>query len=634
MPTPPALPIDAVLPAVRAALGDGASAVLQAPPGAGKTTGVPLALLDVPWLRAQRIIMLEPRRLATRAAARRMAQLLGQQVGDTVGFRVRGETRVGRATRIEVVTEGVLTRMLQRDPSLDGVGLVIFDEFHERSLDADLALALTLETRDVLRPELRVLVMSATLDGARVSRLLGDAPVITSEGRAFPVETRYIERRSELRVEDAAVAAVRRALAHDDGDILVFLPGAGEIRRAAELLGNAGLPPQTHVRPLHGTLSPDEQDDAILPSAPGERKVVLATSIAETSLTIEGVRVVIDSGLSRVPRFSPRTGMTRLETVRVSQASADQRRGRAGRVAPGVCYRLWGEHEQHHLVAHAAPEILEADLAPVALELAAAGVDDPATLRWLDVPPPAAYAQARELLTELGALDVSDGDARPARITSHGRRMAELPMHPRLAHMVIEAETLGVLPVACDLAALLSERDPVRGEGPVPPDADIESRLALLRRREAMAPAHTINVDALRRIRAESDRLRSALGDRAGAPPRHRLPARSRLDCCWHSPTRIASGSCARRGRDGFSCGMAMARRSRRRRGSRTRPSSSPPSWMAGVQRVASSSRRRSRSRTSSGISEIRSCSSRRRRGTRVRARSSRASASGSAPSC
>ena len=517
MPTPPALPIDAVLPAVRAALGDGASAVLQAPPGAGKTTGVPLALLDVPWLRAQRIIMLEPRRLATRAAARRMAQLLGQQVGHTVGFRVRGETRVGRATRIEVVTEGVLTRMLQRDPSLDGVGLVIFDEFHERSLDADLALALTLETRDVLRPELRVLVMSATLDGARVSRLLGDAPVITSEGRAFPVETRYIERRSELRVEDAAVAAVRRALAHDDGDILVFLPGAGEIRRAAELLGNAGLPPQTHVRPLHGTLSPDEQDDAILPSAPGERKVVLATSIAETSLTIEGVRVVIDSGLSRVPRFSPRTGMTRLETVRVSQASADQRRGRAGRVAPGVCYRLWGEHEQHHLVAHAAPEILEADLAPVALELAAAGVDDPATLRWLDVPPPAAYAQARELLTELGALDVSDGDARPARITSHGRRMAELPMHPRLAHMVIEAETLGVLPVACDLAALLSERDPVRGEGPVPPDADIESRLALLRRREAMAPAHTINVDALRRIRVESDRLRSALGDRAGS---------------------------------------------------------------------------------------------------------------------
>jgi ATP-dependent helicase HrpB len=550
VPTPPALPIDAVLPVLRIALGDGVSAVLQAPPGAGKTTGVPLALLDAPWLRPGRIIMLEPRRLATRAAARRMAQLRGEQVGDTVGFRVRGETRVGRSTRIEVVTEGILTRLLQRDPSLDGIGLVIFDEFHERSLDADLALALTLETRDVLRPDLRVLVMSATLDGTRVARLLGDAPVITSEGRAFAVETRHIDRRADIRIDDAVASAVRHALANDDGDILVFLPGAGEIRRVAGLLANGSLPPRTHVRPLHGTLSPAEQDDAILPSAPGERKVVLATSIAETSLTIEGVRVVIDSGLARVPRFSPRTGMTSLETVRVSQASADQRRGRAGRVAPGVCYRLWGEHEQHHLVAHTAPEILEADLAPVALELAAAGVDDPTSLRWLDTPPPAAYAQARELLTELGALESSDAIGKPARITPHGRRMAELPMHPRLAHMVLKAQSLGVLTVACDLAALLSERDPVRGDGAVPPDADIETRLALLRHHgDQPPPGLSVSPDALRRIRAEADRVRSALGERGAGARAPSDAASAGLLLAFAYPDRIGQLRSPRSGR-------------------------------------------------------------------------------------
>jgi len=487
--------------------------VLQAPPGAGKTTGVPLALLDEPWLTGRKIIMLEPRRLATRAAARRMSQLLGQGVGGTVGFRVRGETRVSRATRIDVVTEGILTRMLQTDPSLEDVGLVVFDEFHERSLDADLALALALETRDVLRPDLRVLVMSATIDGAGVARLLGNAPVITSEGRAYPVETRYVDRRSDLRVEDAAVSVVRRTLSADEGDILVFLPGAGEIRRAADLLAAGDLPPRTHIRPLHGTLSPAEQDDAILPSGPGERKVVLATSIAETSLTIEGVRVVIDGGLSRVPRFSPRTGMASLETVRVSRASADQRRGRAGRVAPGVCYRLRGEHEQHHLVAHSSPEILEADLAPLALELAAFGVENPATLRWLDEPPVAAYAQARELLVELGALESVSTSATGGRITPRGRRMAGLPLHPRLAHMVVEAKTLGALPLACDLAALLSERDPMRGTAASPPDADIESRLPLLRGRgHSLPPGQTASGDALRRIRAESARLLAALG--------------------------------------------------------------------------------------------------------------------------
>jgi ATP-dependent helicase HrpB len=518
----PALPIDAVLPELAAALGRGTSAVLQAPPGAGKTTGVPLALLDAPWLAGRKIIMLEPRRLATRAAARRMAQLLEQAVGGAVGFRVRGETRVRRTTRIEVVTEGILTRMLQHDSSLEGVGLVIFDEFHERSLDADLALALTLEARDVLRPDLRVLVMSATLDGARVADMLGDAPNITSEGRAFPVETRHVERRGEVRVEDAVVSVVRRALAADDGDILAFLPGAGEIRRAYDLLSAGDLPPRTHIRPLHGSLSPADQDDAILPSAPGERKVVLATSIAETSLTIEGVRVVIDSGLSRVPRFSPRTGMTSLETVRVSRASADQRRGRAGRVAPGVCYRLWGEHEEHHLVAHASPEILDADLAPLALELAAFGVDDPSSLRWLDAPPAAAYAQARELLAELGALEPRAAPGAARRITARGRRMAELPLHPRLAHMVVEAEALRVLPLACDLAALLSERDPIRGGLGAAPDADIESRLAVLRGRgHSPGTGQSVTGDTLRRVRAESQRLLAALGHR----PHHRAGA-------------------------------------------------------------------------------------------------------------
>jgi ATP-dependent RNA helicase HrpB len=455
--------------------------------------------------------MLEPRRLATRAAARRMASLLDERVGDTVGFRVRGETRVGRQTRIEVVTEGILTRMLQSDPSLDGVGLVIFDEFHERSVDADLALALTLETRDALRPELRVLVMSATLDGARVARMLGDAPIITSEGRSYPVDTRYVDRRQDQRIEDATVFAVRRALGETDGDILAFLPGTGEIRRVHDALVNGELPPGVRVLPLHGSLSPEAQDQAILASPAGARKVVLSTSIAETSLTIEGVRVVIDSGVSRVPRFSPRTGMTRLDTVRVSLASADQRRGRAGRVAAGVCYRLWPEHEQHHLVAHTTPEILEADLAPVALELLAAGVGDPAQLRWLDQPPPAAYAQAVELLTELGAAELDASTESRTRITAHGKLMADLPMHPRLAHMIVRAQQLGATDVACDIAALLSERDPVRADQGASGDSDVETRLALIRGdRDALPAGQHVDRDAIRRIRTESARLRTA----------------------------------------------------------------------------------------------------------------------------
>ena len=470
------LPIEATIPALKAALRASTAAVLQAPPGAGKTTRVPLALLDEPWLAGARIVMLEPRRLAARAAAHYMARSLGERAGETVGYRVRLDTKVGPRTRVEVVTEGVLTRMLQDDPALEGVGLVIFDEYHERSLVADLGLALTLQTRALLREELRLLVMSATLDGAPVAALLGGAPVVTSEGRSFPVETRYVERRAEVRAERAAASAVLAALARDAGDVLVFLPGAGEIRRVEAMLDEARaagqVGPDVSVLPLHGTLPVEAQDAAIAPSPPGRRKVVLATSIAQTSLTIEGVRVVVDAGLSRVPRFSPRTGMTSLETVRVSRASADQRRGRAGRVAPGVCYRLWGEREEAALLPFDRPEIVEADLAPLALELAAAGIADPGELAWLDPPPAAAYAQARELLAELGALG-ADG-----RVTAHGRRMAALGLHPRLAHMILRGAELGLGALACDLAALLGERDVLRGRTG---EADVRVRLEVVR---------------------------------------------------------------------------------------------------------------------------------------------------------
>src|SRR5690242_12726918 len=339
------LPVDDALPALCEALAVRSAVVLQAPPGAGKTTHVPLALLEEPWLRRQRIVMLEPRRLAARAAARRMASLLGEEVGATVGFRVRGETRVGRTTRIEVVTEGVLTRMLLADPALDGVGCVIFDEFHERSVHADLGLALALQTQELVRPELRLLVMSATLDGLAVAALLGGAPIVTSEGRSFPVDVRHVASRAELPIDAAVAGVIRRALDTDDGSILAFLPGAGEIARVANRLQASSLPPSVVVHPLYGDLSSREQDAAVLPAHAGTRKIVLATSIAETSLTIEGVRVVVDSGLARVSRFSPRSGMAQLETVRVSRASADQRCGRAGRTSPGICYRLWSEQE-------------------------------------------------------------------------------------------------------------------------------------------------------------------------------------------------------------------------------------------------------------------------------------------------
>lgn len=456
------LPIDPILPALADALANGQSAVLQAPPGAGKTTRVPLALLDAPWLQGRRIIMLEPRRLAARAAAARMAATLGEKPGETIGYRVRLDSRIGPRTRIEVVTEGVLIRQLQADPGLEGVGAVLFDEFHERSLDGDLGLALALDAQGALRDDLRLLVMSATLDGEPVARLLGGAPILTSEGRAFPVETRYMP--GEGRIEPLMAAACRTALAEETGDILAFLPGTAEIRRTASLL--SGLPTEIHVAPLYGDLEQAAQDRAIAPSPAGKRKIVLATSIAETSLTIEGVRVVIDSGLSRQPRFDPRTGMSRLATVRASLASAEQRRGRAGRLAPGVCYRLWDKAAEGALPRFSPPEMLVADLAPLALDLAAWGVADPAQLAWLDPPPAAPMAQARELLTGLGALDES------GTITRHGRALAALPMHPRLAHMVTLGAERGEGSLACLLAALLGERDPMKGAG-----ADITARI-------------------------------------------------------------------------------------------------------------------------------------------------------------
>ena len=500
------LPIAGVIPALREALAARGAAVLQAPPGAGKTTRVPLALIHEGWLLGRKIVMLEPRRIAARAAASHMARLLGERAGETVGYRVRLDTRVGPRTRIEVVTEGVLARMLQADPALEDVGLVIFDEFHERSLHADVGLAMTLQTRALLREDLAVLVMSATLDGHAVAALLGDAPVVTSEGRAYPVETRYVPRRPEQRLEAHVASVVREAIQSETGDVLVFLPGAAEIRRVAGMFEPSSLPASVRVIPLHGTLPLDQQDAAIAPSPPGRRKVVLATSIAETSLTIEGVRVVIDSGAMRVPRFSPRSGMTRLETVRVSRASADQRRGRAGRTGPGIAYRLWGEHEDAGLVPHSSPEMLEADLAPLALMLAEAGVTDPSELAWLDAPPVAAYAQARELLVQLEALDET------FRITPHGRRMAALPMHPRLAHMLLAAPP-ELAALACDIAALIGERDVVRRDGDFG-DADLRLRVELLRGRSGerdMIHGLAVDRDAVRRAREQAREWRSMI---------------------------------------------------------------------------------------------------------------------------
>lgn len=448
----PPLPIDDALAPLAAALASGSKAVLIAPPGAGKTTRVPLALLGAGWLGGGKILVLEPRRIAARGAALRMAATLGEELGETVGLRARLETRVSKKTRIEVLTEGVFTRMILDDPTLDGIGAVLFDEFHERSLDADLGLALALDAQASVREDLRILVMSATLAGEAVAHLLGGAPVISSEGQSFPVETRYLGKDPSARLEDRMADAIQRALRVDTGSILAFLPGQGEIRRTEERLRERLDPGAAIIAPLYGALDRREQDLAISPAAPGQRKVVLATSIAETSLTIEGVRVVVDCGTSRVPRFDPDVGVTRLETVRVSRASADQRRGRAGRMEPGVCYRLWDEAETASLLPFSAPEIRAADLAPLVLDCAEWGVTDPRTLAWLDPPTPAALDAAREELQALGALDGG------GRLTDTGRQIRSLPLPPRIAAMLLAAARTGDAARAADIAAVLVER--------------------------------------------------------------------------------------------------------------------------------------------------------------------------------
>lgn len=507
--TLPELPISAVLPALRTALDAHASAVLEAPPGAGKTTLVPLALLDAAWLKGRRIVMLEPRRLAARAAATRMAALCNEPVGATVGYKIRFERKLSAATRIEVVTEGMLARRLQGDPELADVGLVIFDEFHERHLTSDLALALTLDVCRGLRPDLRVLVMSATLDGAAVAQLLtrargSETPVLRSEGRSFPVDIRYTPAPASDPLGSAAAARTLAAMAEHPGDALVFLPGAREIRRAQTWLAQrASGDIAVHI--LHGDAPVAAQDAALRPGT--SRKIILATPIAETSLTIEGVRIVVDSGYARVPAFDPNSGMTRLDTVRISKASAAQRAGRAGRTSAGVCYRLWSETVQHGLVAHTRAEILQADLAPLVLELAAWGIGDAtqaAALPWLDAPPAPAYAQAQALLRDLHALN-ADG-----RISEIGTRMGELPLHPRLARMLYAAPRAD-LALACDLAALIAERDIFRGGVR---HVDMDARIDALWAFRAGAERASVGADgdACRQVERASAQWRRALG--------------------------------------------------------------------------------------------------------------------------
>ncbi|MBD3670431.1 MAG: ATP-dependent helicase HrpB [Gammaproteobacteria bacterium] len=503
----PELPVEEIIPQLCRALDEHGAGVLIAPPGAGKTTQVPLALLNQPWLAGRKILMLEPRRLAARNAAIWMARQLGEDVGHTVGYRMRLDSKLGLHTRIEVVTEGILTRLLQQDPSLEAYGLVIFDEFHERNLQADIGLALCLDARG-LREELRLLVMSATLEGEPVSHLLGHAPVIHSEGRQFPIEIRYRPMPDNRQLEAAVVEAVFEALNEQSGSILVFLPGMAEIHRVHDAIAARLDDASVSLHPLYGTLSQSQQESAIAPAPTGTRKLVLASAIAETSLTIEGVRVVIDAGLMRVPGFDPGSGMSRLHTRRVTRASADQRCGRAGRLEPGVCYRLWDESTQAGLLAQGRAEILEADLAPLALELAQWGVTSPSQLDWLDPPPEAAFEQARSLLQSLQALD-SQG-----RITAHGRSMLGLGIHPRLAHMVIRAEERGLSTLACHLAATLGERDPFRLRAEER-QVDLRSRLESLEDK-TLQQRYRADRPTLQRIRQSARDLLRRLGHSSG----------------------------------------------------------------------------------------------------------------------
>jgi ATP-dependent helicase HrpB len=464
------LPIDAVLDDLSRTLEAHNAAVLVAPPGAGKTTRVPLALLDAPWAKGKKIIVLEPRRIAARASADRMAKSLGERAGETVGYRVRFGSKISRATRIEVVTEGIFTRQILDDPELSGVAAVLFDEFHERSLDADMGLALARDAQLGLREDLRILVMSATLDGARVAKLLGEAPVVESEGRAYPVETRYLGRKADAPIARQMADAIASALRADSGSVLAFLPGAAEIRRTQNFLGERVQDANIEIVPLFGALDAAVQDRAISPAPKGMRKVVLATSIAETSLTIEGVRIVVDSGLARVPRYEPDIGLTRLETVRAARAAVDQRRGRAGRTEPGVCYRLWDEPQTASLAPYTQPEILSADLSSLVLDLAQWGVADPAALSFLDPPPAPAWKEAKSLLSELNALD---GDG---RITAEGKSLRALALPPRLARMIVDSHRAGSGEEAAEIAAILTERG-LGGDS-----ADLEHRRDQFRR--------------------------------------------------------------------------------------------------------------------------------------------------------
>ena len=498
----PKLPILEVIPQLQAALVEHVNVVLAAPPGTGKTTQVPLALMEESWLQGKKIIMLEPRRLAARTAARYMAAALGEEVGERIGYRVRQDTKVGSRTVIEVVTEGILTRMLQSDQALESYGIILFDEYHERSLHADLGLALCLQTQQLLREDLRILVMSATLDTAAVSRLLGDAPIIESAGKSYPVTTHYLDRPAKGPLEPLVAAQVMQALSQQpEGDILVFLPGVPEIRRVQSLLTRTDLN-ATQITILHGNLPMSAQDEAVKSHPAGWRKIILATSIAESSLTVEGVRIVIDSGWSRTSRFSPRTGMSRLETVRVAMSSANQRRGRAGRLGPGHCYRLWSQEEERQLEPMIQPAIRQSELSSVALELAAWGVQHPEELSWLDSPPEAAYRQAVELLHELQAVD------KTGHLTTHGRRMSELPLHPRLAHMLLTAVSMGLAEQGLLLAALLQERDLLRpAEGPL--SADLWLRMEAFNGK--LPSGCALDESVLQRVRQEVRALRQEI---------------------------------------------------------------------------------------------------------------------------
>ncbi len=530
------LPIESFLPALLSAIESKGEVVLQAEPGAGKTTRVPLACLEASWLKGQRIIMLEPRRLAALGAAHYMASLIGEPVGQRVGYRIRGERMISKSTRLEVLTEGILTRMLQEDQALGGVGMLIFDEFHERSIHADLGLALALEAKATLRPDLKIVLMSATLEREAVAKILPQAECLFCPGRTFPVETIYVEPNARLRLEQHTAEVINRALVRHSGDILVFLPGRAEIARCQEHLqqhlDQQSSTATTLIVALSSEVGLDAQKRALAPTPAGKRKVILATNIAETSLTIDGIAVVIDSGLMRSVRFDTARGMSALTTTKVSQASAEQRRGRAGRLSPGVCYRLWSETEQAKLPAYYPAEILNADLLPLALELALWGTRDAASLRFIDPPSPTSLESARLLLHQLGALD------HEMAITAHGRQMATLAIHPRLAHMLIRAKTHGAETAACDLAAIIEERDLLQGETA---DVTLSQRFSILQEFKKSGRCGAKLSGLLRRINEQSARLRGLTGisSATASAPTVGVPNIGVL-CAYAYPDRIA----------------------------------------------------------------------------------------------